>query len=167
MAASTPVSTRPRPSRQNEESNWVVCALNSDTNSSDFSNGELKNESRGEAFVRSKATMKFTVSHPIIVNSHGGDVDPLYYTTYNRNLFNIAFETTVHKGKKSGIAGNSTKIKFETQVRLQRAFPYTESAISVSSSIILISSSFGKLPETETDILAPTIIKLPLPLFLS
>ncbi len=109
----------PQGSRQNDESNWVVCALNSDTNSSDFSNGELKNESRGEAFVRSKATMKFTVSHPIIVNSHGGDVDPLYYTTYNRNLFNIAFETTVHKGKKSGIAGNSTKIKFETQVRLQ------------------------------------------------
>ena len=105
----------------NDESNWLVCALNSGTTSSNFSGGELKDDSkgRGEAFVRSKATMKFTVSHPIIVNSHGGNVDPLYYTTYNRNLFRILFETTVYKGKKSGIAGNETKIKFETQVRLQ------------------------------------------------
>lgn len=105
----------------NDESNWLVCALNSGTTSSNFSGGKLKDDSkgRGEAFVRSKATMKFTVSHPIIVNSHGGNVDPLYYTTYNRNLFRILFETTVYKGKKSGIAGNETKIKFETQVRLQ------------------------------------------------
>lgn len=105
----------------NDESNWLVCALNSDTTSSNFSDGKLKDDSkgRGEAFVRSKATMKFTVSHPMIINSHGGNVDPLYYTTYNRNLFRVSFETTVYKGKKSGIAGNETNIKFETQVRLQ------------------------------------------------
>ncbi|HBM97053.1 TPA: hypothetical protein DD394_06085 [bacterium UBP9_UBA11836] len=109
----------PAGSKQNDESNWLVCALNSETDSSHFSNGELKDKSRGETFVRSKATMEFTVSHPIILNSYGGDIDSLYYTTYNRNLFNIAFKTTVHKGKDSGIAGGATEIKFETQVRLQ------------------------------------------------
>lgn len=104
----------------NDESNWLVCALNSDTSSSDFSGGKLRDSSkgRGEAFVRSKAAMRFTVSHPIIVSSNGGSIDPLYYTTYNRNLFRILFETTVYKGEKSGIAGNETRIKFETQVRL-------------------------------------------------
>lgn len=111
---------RPSGAGSNDESNWLVCALNSGTTSSNFSGGELRDSSkgRGEAFVRSKAAMRFTVSHPIIVSSNGGSIDPLYYTTYNRNLFRILFETTVYKGEKSGIAGNETRIKFETQVRL-------------------------------------------------
>ncbi|MGM9992571.1 MAG: type II secretion system protein J [Candidatus Bruticola sp.] len=89
------------------EADWLVVTLNEDSK-------VTNNNDKQVAFTRGNSTMSFIVSHPKSTNSSGGTVDPLYYTTYNRNLFNIKFTTLVAKR-----TGKATEIKFETQVRLQ------------------------------------------------
>ncbi|MGM9997898.1 MAG: type II secretion system protein J [Candidatus Bruticola sp.] len=89
------------------ESDWLVVTLNEDSSKTDSTKKDV-------AFSRGNSTMSFIVAHPKSTNSSGGTVDPLYYTSFNRHLFNIRFTTKVSKR-----TGTATEIKFETQVRLQ------------------------------------------------
>ena len=76
-------------------------------------------------FNRFSARTSFTVSHkkaPTRTNSTAIDsqyVDPVYYTYYDRNSFNIKFTTTVEKEGKGVDSGEDVVIELESQVRLQ------------------------------------------------
>lgn len=105
----------------NDESDWLVMSLNPGNTSSDsFKDKKISDTSSGGAFTRNKATVTFRVSHPIYKNpSNNTNIEPLYYTTYNRNLFKIKFSTRVYKDAKGADEKTATKIDMETQVRLQ------------------------------------------------
>ena len=108
-------------SSANNEADWLVMSLNpGNTSEKSFSDKKLSDTSKGGAFARNKATVTFRVSHPIYKNpSNNTNIEPQYYTTYNRNLFNIKFQTKVYKDAKGADEKSATKIDLETQVRLQ------------------------------------------------
>lgn len=108
-------------SSANNEADWLVMSLNpGNTSEKSFSDKKLSDTSKGGAFARNKATITFRVSHPIYHNpSNNTNIEPQYYTTYNRNLFNIKFQTKVYKDAKGADERSATKIDLETQVRLQ------------------------------------------------
>lgn len=108
-------------SSANNEADWLVMSLNpGNTSERSFSDKKLSDTSKGGAFARNKATITFRVSHPIYKNpSNNTNIEPQYYTTYNRNLFNIKFQTKVYKDAKGADEKSATKIDLETQVRLQ------------------------------------------------
>ncbi|MCR4783647.1 MAG: hypothetical protein K6A35_03910 [bacterium] len=76
-------------------------------------------------FSRFSAKTQFTVSHskaPTRTNStaiSGDYADPVYYTYYDRNSFNVKFTTTVEKKGKGVDSGDDVVIELESQVRLQ------------------------------------------------
>lgn len=77
-------------------------------------------------FNRYCATTSFTVSHdkaPVRTASDALSkmdyVDPVYYTYYDRNSFNVKFTTTVNKAGKGIESGDDVVIELESQVRLQ------------------------------------------------